>query len=176
MLATGLRSGAEVVRRQGFDRVLPLSHGFLLLGTRRRDGWGSHREPEAREDGLGGLGRVDGGEDPHATPAARAAQDVDGEDAAQEIRPREPPWPGAFPDRRWQLARGYERSQIGAVRRSGRLGRSDVRVDVMDVACTRHVRRPDPGSGALARRVRLAVREEHLVGGFDPPRHDALAR
>jgi hypothetical protein len=81
--ATGSRSGAEAVRGRRFDGVLPLLRDFLLLGARRRDRWGAHREPEAREEGLGGLGRVDGGEDPHATSAA--AQDVDRKDAAQQV-------------------------------------------------------------------------------------------
>ncbi len=55
---------------------------------------GREREPQALEDGLGGVRWMDRCEEPHATAAARALLHVHREDAPQEVRPGEAPRAG----------------------------------------------------------------------------------
>ena len=55
----------------------------VVVGAGSQGRWSTHREAEPGEDGLGGFGWMEGGEDPHAPAAVRAAQDVDREHAAQ---------------------------------------------------------------------------------------------
>jgi hypothetical protein len=57
-------------------------------GLRRRSPGG---EIQAGEDRRRDVGRVDHGEDPDRAAAARALEDIDREDAAQELWPGKPP-------------------------------------------------------------------------------------
>jgi len=57
--------------------------GFVVeaaVAARRRKRWGTHREPNTREDRLRGLGRMNRRKDPHRAAATRALEDVDRED------------------------------------------------------------------------------------------------
>jgi hypothetical protein len=49
MQALSWPSGVEVVGGRRFDGIRPPRGGSLRLGTRHRDRWGTHREPEAGE-------------------------------------------------------------------------------------------------------------------------------
>jgi hypothetical protein len=100
-----LASGSDAC----FEGHLPAGVAPVAVGEGRGRRWGAGGKFQALENGLRGVGPVDRGEEPHATPASRALQDVHREDAPQELGPSQASWTGRrHVGRRRRVVRGAE--------------------------------------------------------------------
>src|SRR3990172_4496782 len=143
MHVPGCNGGAAGSRSLGAEVVFDEQGGGLflldLVASRRVDGRRGRGKREALEDRTGGLGWMDRREDPQRSAAAGALEDVDGEDAAHELGPGEPPGParGRLLGRRYAvgepfgIVRGGHRARQRTTRRIDGGGR-----------CSRHASRP----------------------------------
>jgi len=136
-------------------------------GRRGNEGRRTGRQVEAREDLAGDVGVLDGGDEPHARSAARAAKRVHLEDALKELGPGQPSRTRAagrglgrgitamrrsrIASRRAVVHLGIARAGAGRLRSRGRRHPLGAGLPRRGSVHVRSPRRPRPGHDAITR-------------------------